>query len=351
MIQPRQQFDVLQAGRGIAALLVVLFHSNVIMAAGKYWGESIWSGFRMGHAGVHFFFVLSGFIIAFIHFRDVGRQATLPEYALKRSIRIYPIYWVALGLTVVPMLIFQNLDPTASRAPLDILGSALLLPGPTSPHLGVAWTLRHEVLFYLLFAVLILNRAAGLGVLGAWFICCALWTLFGPPTFPGEFYFSTYNLLFLFGMATAGIVLRWSMPFPAILAAIGICLFSVAGWYDVAHGESRALTLVYGAASAVGIAGFTELERSRGLQTPGVLKMLGDASYSIYLVHYLALSIGAKMLFAFGLNGLIPATLSFALLAASAVVVGLLFRWCIEKPMLKKLGRWRRTPVPVEVAS
>lgn len=336
--------NVLQAGRGIAALMVVLFHLNLIFSAEKYWGQSLWSGFTMGHAGVDFFFVLSGFIITYIHLGQAGDVRTLPDYMRKRFVRIYPVYWVALALVLASLLFFQGLAAEADRTPFGIITSILLLPTPDFPHLGVAWTLRHEVLFYILFAAVLVNRAFGLLVLSAWFAGCAVWTMTGGGSFPGNFFLSTYNLLFLMGMAAAWAVGRWRIPAPVWLAAGGVGLFVLAGVLDVAGaGTASGLTLLYGAGSALAVLGFVELERSRNLATPKPLQHLGDASYSLYLIHYVLLSAGAKLIFMLGLATVAPYQVTAVLLLLAVCIGGLVFHQVVEQPLRRWL-RPRRSP-------
>ena len=131
----------LQGGRGIAAVLVVLFHATVMFAAPNYWNTVILGDtFRFGFAGVEFFFVLSGFIMMHTHRRDIGRSERLRAYLEKRAARIYPIYWI-VSLAVLAM--------AGTAYPVrwaDILNTPFLI-GPNSVALlGVAWTLFHEVL-------------------------------------------------------------------------------------------------------------------------------------------------------------------------------------------------------------
>ena len=73
-----------EAGRGIAALLVVCVHCTDMLAGPAYAGRMPLFGlFSFGHAGVDFFFVLSGFIIYFIHHREIGQQRMLGGYLYK----------------------------------------------------------------------------------------------------------------------------------------------------------------------------------------------------------------------------------------------------------------------------
>ncbi len=65
----RRRWSSVQAGRGIAAVLVVLAHTSAsVFDQRKYWpANPVGPLFDFGHAGVEFFFVLSGFIILYAH--------------------------------------------------------------------------------------------------------------------------------------------------------------------------------------------------------------------------------------------------------------------------------------------
>jgi len=92
-----------EAGRGFAAVLVVLFHvTKYYFATPKYWAGSALNGlFLFGHAGVEFFFVLSGFIMVWVHRQDVGKPSRVGAFAWKRFQRIYPFFWLILAVTVL----------------------------------------------------------------------------------------------------------------------------------------------------------------------------------------------------------------------------------------------------------
>ena len=65
-------YDTLQVMRGLSAIIVVAFHSSVTLALPKYLGVQVASWALGGKSGVHFFFVLSGFIIFTAHRKDLG---------------------------------------------------------------------------------------------------------------------------------------------------------------------------------------------------------------------------------------------------------------------------------------
>src|SRR5665213_484275 len=141
----RDRLVGIQAARGAAALLVVFYHAGRMLSLNQYVGNDPLDGlFSFGHAGVDFFFVLSGFIIYFVHHKDLNSPQRVSRYAWRRFVRIYPIYWVVtLGAIALAVAGHHN-DISVQR----ITASFFLLPQAEDPIVGVAWTLEHEVLFY-----------------------------------------------------------------------------------------------------------------------------------------------------------------------------------------------------------
>ena len=88
-----QKLRSIEMLRAIAALLVVLFHAQGIFE--QRTGVTPFAGlFVSGSRGVDLFFVISGFIIAHVHARDVGRPWRLANYVFNRAARIYPAVWI-----------------------------------------------------------------------------------------------------------------------------------------------------------------------------------------------------------------------------------------------------------------
>lgn len=326
----------LQGGRGIAAVMVVLFHLNgSIFGIADYWPAEFWPGFDIGHSGVYFFFVLSGFIIAHAHAQDTGQPRRLAGYAWRRLVRIYPPYWVVLAVIVPAYLLLEG-QVDAPTGAGDILAAVTLWPISSPTLLTVAWTLSHELLFYGLFAILILNRRIGAIVLGLWFAGCAIATVIHPP-FPLSFVFAPLNLLFLIGIAGAFIIRRRDVHRPAFTLAIGLATFLGAGAYELVSGLTDWVILGYGLGAGLGVVGAVWMERQGRLTCPAWLAKLGDASYSIYLVHLPVLSLLTKIAFALGLASVFPLPAAFGLLFLISISAGLVFHHLIERPLLARL--------------
>jgi peptidoglycan/LPS O-acetylase OafA/YrhL len=98
--------------------------------------------------------------------------------------------------------------------------------------------------------------------------------------------------------------------------------------------------VMFGVASTMIVLGLVELERSGRMRVPGWLVLLGDASYAIYLVHFLALSLLAKLAWSSGAARLVPAQVAYVVLAVLAVGAGTLCHLVVERPILSVLGRF-----------
>lgn len=326
----------LQCCRALAALLVVFFHaSHGIFRLDKYFGHKPFGPvFDFGYAGVDFFFVLSGFIMVHVHASDFGRPHALPRYLWKRFTRIYPAYWVVL-LVILPVFFLVPSFGFGFERDFDVVWrSVLLFPHPqTHLVLGVAWTLVYEVFFYALFAIMILNGRLGAAVFAGWTACVLAHAWF--IDFPWSFLFSGMHIRFLAGMAVAFALKRWTLPWPRLMACVGGAIFVGAGLADVYWAPLTPLgkTVGFALGSALALAGLVQAERLALADWPEWLVGLGNASYAIYLVHFLALSMLAKTAKLLQLDTHMPSSLLFAAHVVGAVGAGCLFHITIERPL------------------
>lgn len=281
--------QVLQAGRGLAALSVAAFHLSIGLEDKRYLGINVFGQYTWwGGVGVDFFFVLSGFIIMMAHEKDVGFKDKFRVFFLKRFVRIYPIYWLYTSVLAI-LLAFglgsvKTLPDSASHW---ISMYSLIKINDLEPILAPAWTLFHEISFYILFSVLIFSFRIGAFLLLTWSLLCALFLIYAEPGNRTAFntYFSGYNLNFIIGIIG---FLLWKKC--GALAALALSLIgitsAIAAIYMVGqNGSSAILSLTLGLALGGTIIGLSALERDFGLRRLPIIGLLGDASYSIYLTH------------------------------------------------------------------
>ena len=326
----------------MAATAVVLCHTarHLYKAYGDQGDAAgLAAVFQAGHAGVDLFFVLSGFIILFVHRTDIGRPRRLPHYLTRRFTRVVPLYWVGLAITVV-MAAAGGHTPTLYRLAV----SAVLLPTLGEPVLGIAWTLQFEAVFYAVFAVLILRRTAGLALLAAWLAwitvaACGLGAAGVPSALCG-----IYGLEFFMGMAAAQ-ALHWGrLPMPRLAAGAGLLLMVAAGVFesaDLLDGSGTLARFAYGLPATLLVLGVAEAERAGSLLVPGWLRRLGGASYSIYLFQFEFIGAVWQAWRAAGLDRPASALACFIALSVAAVAGGLVVARFVEQPLLR-LMRGRR---------
>jgi exopolysaccharide production protein ExoZ len=323
--------------RGAAALAVLLFHSSV--STNYYYHRHPWRGaFLFGYSGVYFFFVLSGFLIFFAHRSDIGRKKALRPYLLKRFIRIFPPYWVVFP-PISSLYFLTGASATrGSFTPLNLLNEFFLSPfgNQTNFIMYVAWTLHLEVLFYLLFACLILNRTLGLVTIGLWqvLVVGVYLGLFSAPAFLGRAA-QPGNLGFLLGML-ALLVFSCKIVIPArLVTMLGLLTFLMSAWLDVAR--QRPYPALYLFASFLLVLSLARWDQTTKAQAPKVATSLGVASYSIYLVHYPVISILSKLIVHADGARRLPIELFFMLIATGALLVSLIFYVLVERPLLTAL--------------
>lgn len=342
-------FGTLQSCRAFAALIVMLFHLGGTIALDKYFGVE-WASrpFAFGHAGVDFFFVLSGFIIVHVHSGDFGHPARIWNYLHKRLLRIYPVYWLVFIGVYFGAFAFPSLRESMPVDAWVLLKSLLLFPqdkalvgGTGAPVLVVAWSLQYEVLFYAIVALWILARSVGIATIVALVV---LWVLhpFGN-AFPFSFVQAVWLTLFALGAGVA--MLHKQAPdllrAPLYVVILGFLLFIGNGLIETIHldlpvelGEGG--RFIYGIASALMILGLIQAE-SAGMANrfkPRWAMRLGDASYALYLIHFPLISVICKIAVWLGLSDDWGALATFGAGSILCIAAALLFHSWIEKPML-----------------
>ena len=86
------KLNLLQVIRGLAAVLVVFHH---VSSSSEVYFNAVWfDDFFNSSRALDIFFVLSGFIITYIHFSDLQKKTNVKAFFIKRFNRIYPVFWI-----------------------------------------------------------------------------------------------------------------------------------------------------------------------------------------------------------------------------------------------------------------
>lgn len=351
---PRTQLTSLQAGRAIAAVFVVIFHLNAFFLPERlYDGETLSVAAGMGYAGVEYFFALSGFLMVYAHAKDFGQPSRLMNFVRRRVTRIYPVYWLILLVLVAAYLAVPSFAPEGGFAVSRVLANLSLMPLHEPAILEVAWTLQYEMVFYVLFATLILSPRIGAVVLSLWFAGCVLALTVVKAEFPIGFLFAPYNFIFFAGMAGAWLYRKLTPSASVLLMIAGAATFFGAGLSD-AYGAwafgTGWRTVALGAGAALLVAGLAGLEHRGHFRAPRFLTGIGDASYSLYLLHNPMLALTSKVVVAVGLNLVIGPWAMAALLTAGCIVASIVFYRLVESPLVTAL-QGKRLPAGARPAA
>jgi exopolysaccharide production protein ExoZ len=298
----------LEIGRGIAALFVALYHMHGLCL--KYFG-SIPFGFAFvsGHAGVEFFFVLSGFIIYYVHHLDIGKAGALASFCTKRAIRLLPMYWIVITLMLVAFLLIPRFGAEKQLNGVKIALDYLLIPRDGALILPPAWTLQRELLFYCIFGLTILAPRLGFSLFLAWqglvLVMNVLFLASGGATPALWFLFGVHNFGFLVGLSVAWLILNRAalnarlQTLLMVIALLGIPTMMFVEWNDTvgfanafsstsdrpALADDIPRSAIYSLLFGLAIYACATWERRRDRKIPQYLALFGASSYVIYLIH------------------------------------------------------------------
>lgn len=306
-----ERFWGIQYLRAIAALMVVCVHF-VMTFRPDLGGPAMWTLTR----GVNLFFVISGFVMVV-----TCTHLSAGEFIRRRIVRIVPLYWILTTVIAIRAVLVPSLFKSVVVTWPYFIKSLLFIPF-ANPAIGDAlmpllvpgWSLNYEMFFYALFALTLLTaKKRVLLYTGLVFVGLNLvrWLRADPASFYGDPMVYAFWLGMLIGQYYRLVKLSWVASVTLVACGFAL-LFQPWGEYE---GIFAAALIVFGA---------VQLEP----YTPRIAAaaLLGDASYSIYLLHLFVFSVTRVLWHGAGF-------FAFSL----AVVVGasiLSYRY-IEQPLVK----------------
>lgn len=333
-----QTYDGVQALRFLAALLVVVTHS--FFYATERLDPSL-GQWPYGGVGVDIFFVISGFVMVVSARKRLGSRDGWKFFAVRRLVRIVPMYWIATSAKVVVMLALPGAALHASLSMGHIVSSYFFLPtrndeGRVEPLLGVGWTLSFEMFFYLVFGLgLFLYARKTIWIASAVLSALFIGSFFRPNDWPTwAVYLDSIVLYFVIGMWIAQAAtsakpkqILWS------IASISTVIFMVGvatiGGLNLDPGNLQRFALVTLLVSAV-----VALEPVISGRLPKMISFYGNASYSLYLFHPIVAPIVPV---AMGVIGVRLGWLSvMGSIVVSLIAAAAIYRF-VERPLTNKL--------------
>ncbi|QND52342.1 acyltransferase [Phyllobacterium sp. 628] len=351
----RKKLSSIQILRGLAAGAVVIAHTIEHPLSESPNGLVI-----LGAFGVQVFFVISGFIIAYVNQDGLFNPLT---FLVRRVFRIVPLYWLCTILVFFCALYLPSLFKTTVADTAYFLQSLFFIPAsvPGDPHdwrpiYKLGWSLNYEMFFYIFFALfwwckasltrtVMMSGVLGLFVAGSFFIeRDGSWY---------SVYMHTNLLTFIAGMWLAeaekyGVWDRLSAGSVALLAVLAVPLLIATFSISLADYRYFSLYLVSLAAAALLVILALACERwTRNLQN-NFFVQLGEISYSLYLTHMFVVGFGWFVINRLGLSGALQIA-GMAGIVIACVIGAKISYHLVEMPS-NKLGHLltlrRRTPVP-----
>lgn len=361
----RDRLPSLTGLRFWAALLVVLYHLSRQVGTVPVISDVAW----YGRSGVTFFFVLSGFVLAWTY---DSQKVPARVFLWRRFARIWPMLAVSVTASVAAWYAIGTAVSWRGTAATVLLLNAWV---PEQQYMTggnpAAWSLSAEAWFYAIFPVLLalpLLRTARRRLWVAVAVCAlslAAW-LAGPligellvRRWALDYFPPTRTLQFVLGMAAGLAVKRgWRSPIGLIPSLALVVVWHAAlvpwsravpdsAWYSP-YSASQLLSAPLFAALVVAAAQSDVARRATGLGSPWMTR-LGHWSFAWYLIHEIVIRL---LRHATGDPGSTAGTAAFwaAALTISLALAGLAYQF-VEHPLERLLRRiGPRPPVPPSVA-
>ena len=310
-LQTKSHYEILDGLRGVAALMVVAFHVLETYNGGNRFNQVI----NHGYLAVDFFFLLSGFVVAYAYDDRWGKM-TQWDFYKRRLIRLQPMVIIG-SLIGAALFYFQSsgVFPLIGATPvwkmlLVMLVGFTLIPLPPSmdirgwqemhPLNGPAWSLFFEYIANILYALMIRKFSNKALVIFVILAACLLinYTVTGPTgdVIGGWSIDKTQlnvgftRLLYPF---FAGVLLMRMGKLIKIKGAFAICslflviIFSIPRiggsghlWMNGLY-EAICIILFFPLIVSIGAGGYMT-----GKYTIKICKFLGALSYPLYIIHY-----------------------------------------------------------------
>lgn len=336
--------------RGVLATAVIVHHFIV----SYYWHvNGVWETTdsrvlnNMGTVPVSLFFMITGYLFTAKIYRSEPKWRQILSSRIRR---IFPMYLFSVAL-ITAIALHQSagisapvMDTIKSLGRWAIfIGSPINgFPDTVRINASVQWTLLYEAVFYLSLPVLyclLRRKLPGMAVLVALIVLACLW---------GEYHHHFHNRfikLFAVGIAVAVFedrMRRWNIDFSGVrctLVTVAILLICMK-----LKSYSTLQMLILGVPFALFVLG----NSLHGVLEIRGLKILGEASFSIYLLHGIVIYSVFSLLDAYDFAT--PDPLSYSLYLPLIILltssISVATYWCIEHPFLRKASPSAKATLP-----
>ena len=334
----RQVISNIQILRFAAAGCILLTHSaDLLLPQGSFVFAFPWG------AGVDLFFLISGFIMTWLTWRQFGEDGIPGRFLLRRAIRIVPPYWCFTTLMAAVVILAPGEVRWTRLGTAELVTSYAFLPWPRpadgklNPILSQGWTLNYEAFFYVAFALALSFRSGLLWLIVCFVALAALHHFIPEKLFVLRFYSNPIILEFVAGIAIAHLYARGvhlsRRGAVAVIVIAGLTYLAMSFLHPFE--DDRFLKLGVPAALVLSAFALVDEPAAQG-RVRRVLQAAGDASYTLYLSHpfivHLVAALAVSQYWHWG-----PwSALAFAIISAIATAI-CLYR-TVERPATEALS-------------
>jgi peptidoglycan/LPS O-acetylase OafA/YrhL len=372
MSASKEYFQRLDILRFLAFFVVFINHIAYFLvypSSIREMGTAAFTYLQIGDLGVAFFFVLSGFLITYLLEKERLNygKISLKNFYMRRVLRIWPLYFFAIGLILLISYLFQGFDlyklfinPKEFFYHFFFIGNFFrALEGTSNEMLAILWSIAVEEQFYLVWPIVFIffrkhiQYILGIGIIISMFyrykyannfemrefytLCVMIYLLVG--SFVGIYANKLKTLI----ENKAGLVSSASFVCVFLLLSIrGVYTYSYPPLFIAIDGLIFAICFALIIISAAFGKQPTEIKKL--WQMAG--KKLGVISYGLYVYHMIVLTLVIQIVRSLGINLSTLNILSFFVLAFTVFSLTVFFSFIsynyIELPFLKLKNKFNK---------
>jgi exopolysaccharide production protein ExoZ len=283
-------FSSIQCLRTVATLLIVVGHTTGFVK------DSIFTSFIfIANIGIDMFFVISGCVVVHNTYHIANNNKAAISFLKRRLFRAYSNYWAAIVIIALISMVLSRPFTLGENT----IHHLLLIPHDSNlSFFPIIWTLSFELMFCFLFVgTIILNRHTKASTYFMWAMIIFTLRIATDDTrgFYTEFLTSPFHYEFVMGCLVGLAIQKDRLFAPLPMLIIGTLLWSVIGLNastifnhvltdNIDDTELRAVMM--GIPCAIFVYGCTAFEKQYRPRIHRYFTLVGDASYSLYLVHF-----------------------------------------------------------------
>jgi exopolysaccharide production protein ExoZ len=331
------EYKSVQTLRAVGAILVALMHilffygdsmkyiGGEAPLMSRFYSFQGWAG-----CGVQIFFVISGFIMAYLN--AIGETDSFRDFAMRRITRVVPLYWI-LTLFWAYVCFAPGTFPISR-----VLESLFFIPRlDNTAVLGPGWSLNFEMFFYAIFGLITLVFRASFLWVAMLFV---VFNVLGQVT--GFYVFDHYSdpivWNFIAGIAIYHVHrLPWALRESRAIFVAGVTLLvSAIFWHKPDKTFGLHQFMAWGVPSMLVVFGAVSMEAAghgRRLFGNRVMLELGNASYALYLVHTICfVGVSNVLLYHLRIQHFVGPDLAVIVYLAVCCLISIAVHHLVEKP-------------------